>query len=469
MEIQNSFEEQMKKLELKKDRVSLGQRLKGKVVLVGSENVFVDIGLKQEAYIERAEFEIDNSELPKPGDEIELFVLSTKGGIRLGRALKGVADLEALKEAYRSEIPVEGKVLALKKGGFSVSLGGRNAFCPLSQITLGPVGDPESYIGKTMTFLICEMDSSGNDIVVSRREVLQRELKEKQESGMKSLTPGKVVKGIVKAIVPYGAFVEVGPMIQGLLHIKDMAWLPPENPEELLAIGQELEMMVKEVTVGPDGKLKISLSLKDLMPDPWSKIVERISVGDVVTGKVKRIVPYGAFVDIGGVEGLVHLSEMSYTKRVLKPEEVVSPGMEIKVMVKSIDAAGRKLSLSIKEVEGDPWADVQDRFRPGDVLEGTVNKRTKEGFLVSLEPGITGYLSRSSILEEGTLDPKSIREQDKLLVEIAEIVPKEKRIRLKIAKRQEDYDGYLPTNSQKLGSLGEYLKKALGDSGVKSA
>lgn len=464
-----SFEEQMKGMALKKERISVGQRVKGKVVLVGLENVFVDIGQKQEAFIERSEFEADNCELPKPGDEVELFVLSTKGGIRLGRALKYVTDLEALRDAFRSKIPVEGKVLALKKGGFSVSIGGRNAFCPLSQITLGPLGDPESFLGKTMTFLIQEMDGAGNNIVLSRKEVLQRELKEKHELGLKSIAPGKVVKGTVKTIVPYGAFIELGPMIQGLLHIRDMAWLPPEDPIELLRVGEELEVMVKEITNLPDGKTKISLSLKELVPDPWANINERISIGDVITGKVKRIVPYGAFVDIGGVEGLVHISEMSYIKRVLKPEEVVSPGQEIKVMVKAIDMEERKISLSIKEVEGDPWADVQDRFRLGDVVEGTVIKRTKDGFLISLEPGITGYLSRSSVLENGIMDPKSIREQDRLHVEIAEIVPKEKRIRLKVAKEQDDYEGYIPTNSQKLGSLGEYLKKALGDSSVKSA
>lgn len=469
MDVELSFEESMKELDLKRGMVSVGQRVKGRVVLVGSENVFVDIGLKQEAYVERGEFEAAGLELPKEGDEVELFVLSTKDGIRLGRAIKAGMDLEGLKGAYRSKIPLEGKVLGLKKGGYNVSIAGRVCFCPLSQISNGPVPDPEAMVGKTFTFLIQEMDGQGRDIVVSRKEVLIQEMKERQGLFVKKIMPGQVIRGIVRSTVPYGAFIEIGPKVQGLLHIKDMAWSPPDSVEEFLKVGQELEVMVKEVETLEDGRTKLSFSLKDLIPDPWQGIEERYSVGDIVEGKVKRIVPYGAFVDIGGVEGLVHISEMSYLRRITRPEDVVRLGQDIKVMIKSIDPKGRRLSLSLKDVEGDPWAGVPEKYKPGDLVEGVVSKRLREGYLVSLEPGVTGYLPRSSVVEDGLLDPKGIREQDRIWVEIVGVDLKEKRIRLRIGREKEELSGYNNKPDPRLGTLGEFLKKAFQDADSKTS
>ncbi|MFN3534135.1 MAG: S1 RNA-binding domain-containing protein [Desulfatiglandales bacterium] len=467
-DLESRFERSMEELQLKRERPQVGQKIKGKVVLVGQENIFLDIGLKKEAYAERGEFESAGQRIPQVGEEIELCVISTKGEIRLGRALRPGTQWDTLKEAFRSGVPVEGKVMGTRKGGFSVSLGGKVGFCPISQISLESRVNPESHIGKTYRFRILEMDSRGEDIVLSRKEVLLEELRERQRDYLKELRQNSIVRGKVKSITPYGAFVEIGPSLQGLLHIRDMAWYPPNSAEELLRPEQEIDVMIKELIPHKEGRFKISLSLKDLTPDPWEGIEKRLSLGDVVKAKVKRLMPYGAFVEAEGIEGLVHLSEMSYIRRIQRPEEILSVGQEIRVAVKALDPAQRKASFSLRDVEGDPWADVGERYRPNQKLTGTVTKRLKRGYLISLEPGVTGYLSMEALLEGGGLDSKGLREGEEVGVEIVEVKLKERRISLKPA-REEGYEPYLPGGETKLGSLGEYLKKALDERHAKAS
>jgi len=444
---------------------SPGEKVKGKVILVGSESIFVDIGLKQDAFVERSEYEALGLQIPKVGEEVELFVISYSGGqVRLGKAIRGGMDIIGLREAFQNKVPVEGKVLGTRKGGYLVSIGDKHAFCPSSQISLVSSEEPAAHVGKTYNFIITEMDGSGKNLVVSRREALVKELKERQEAFIKALKIGDVVKGVVRSIVPYGVFVEIGPNVQGLLHISELSWSRIRDPKELVQVGETLELSIKELQCLEDGNYKISLSLKDMVPDPWKEAESRFQIGDVVKGKVTRLVPYGAFVDIGGLEGLVHISEMSYTKRVLKPQEIVSEGQEIKVMIKALDIKEKRISLSIKEVEGDPWADVLDRFQVGQIVEGIVTKKMKDGYLVHIYPGITGYLSMRKLDESPLRDQRKLREQDRIRVKILEIHPKEKRILLDLGVEEADMFENVPRKEDNgsFGTLGDYLRKALG-------
>jgi len=444
---------------------SPGEKVKGKVILVGSESIFVDIGLKQDAFVERSEYEALGLQIPEVGEEVELFVISYTGGqVRLGKAIRGGMDLMALREAFQNRVPVEGKVLGTRKGGFLVSIGDKHAFCPSSQIGLSSSEEPEAHVGKTYNFIITEMDSSGKNLVVSRREALLKELKEKQDAFIKDLSIGQVIKGVVKSLVPYGVFVEIGPNVQGLLHISELSWSKIKDPKEMVQVGEALELSVKEIQRLEDGSYKISLSLKDMVPDPWIGAEKKFQVGDVVRGRVTRLVPFGAFVDIGGLEGLVHISEMSYTKKVLKPEEVVKEGQEIKVMIKAVDTVEKRISLSIKDVEGDPWADVLERFQVGQIVEGIVTKKMKDGYLVSISPGITGYLGMKKLLESPLGDQRKLREQDRIQVKILEIHPREKRMVLDLGVEEADmFENVLKKeNNGSFGTLGDYLKKALG-------
>ncbi len=330
-------------------RLQPGQKVTGTIITITGDSVFVDVGIKLDGIMDRKDIlDAEGNESVAPGDSIEVYVVGTSAGeIRLSRSMSG-AGMAALEDARDAGVPVDGRVTGTCKGGYTVSVMGKNAFCPGSQMDSVSVADAEALVGRTMQFLIIRVENRGRNIVVSRRALLDRERQENLEKVLASLN------------------VAVGDMVRA----------------KLLSVSKD-----------DKGRTRISLSRKKAEGDPWLQAADRLAAGTVVEGKVVRIAPFGAFVELlPGVEGLVHLSEMSWTKRVNKAEDVVNVGDVISVKIKEINVESRRISLSLRDAEGDPWQDADQRFAAGTVVTGTVESRSQFGLFVSLAPGITGLL-----------------------------------------------------------------------------
>ena len=448
--------------------LQVGDRISGEIISVGNDAVFVDTGTKIDGVVEKAELLDDKGEVPyKIGDALELYVVSVdENRIALSRGLSGTGGLMHLKDAARDATPVEGTVREQRKGGFDVTVFGRRAFCPISQIDLKYVENPQDYVGKTYMFSITEFEENGRNIVVSRREVLRKEVEEAGRIFYRDVSAGDTLKGAVTRIESYGAFVEVAPGIEGMVHVSEISWSKLAKPSDILAIGDQVEVLVLGIEK-PDGsnRLKISLSLKQISGDPWDRLEGRFAAGEKVEGIVTKCMSFGAFVEIApGIEGLIHISEMSYTRRILKPEDVVQEGESVHVVVKDTDLERRRISLSLRDAEGDPWLEVEEKYKIGQTVEGTVEKKEKFGFFVALSPGITGLLPRSKIAE--SVKPATIerlREGDAVTVLIEEIKAKDRRMTLAPGDSAGtgDWRSYAGDTGKGLGALGEKLQEAL--------
>jgi small subunit ribosomal protein S1 len=450
------------------ENIRIGEKIKGKVIDVGKEELFVDTGTKVDGVVDLKELLDESGEMPyRKGDTIELFVVAAdEGEIRLSRALAGVGGRHLLEEAHRSQMPIEGKVVETCKGGFRVQVLQRRAFCPVSQMDLAYIENAEDYVGETHRFVITRLEEGGKNIVLSRRRILEKEQKEAEKAFFDNLSVGDELQGRVTRLMPYGVFVELIPGVEGMVHISELSWSRLQRPEEVVQAGDTLKVRVLDIAAGERaGSRKIALSVKALEEDPWQGIAERFSIGEKVRGKVTRCAKFGAFVEITpGVEGLVHISEMSYLKRVIKPEEVVQPGDAVDVMIKEIDADQRRVSLSIRDAEGDPWIEVPDQYRVGQRLEGTLEKKEKFGYFVTLRPGVTGLMPKSKIHQAAV--PSTVekcKEGDRLAVLIDEINLTDRKITLRPADAgdAQDWQQYAGGSQGSLGSLGEKLQAAL--------
>jgi len=448
----------------------IGDRIRGRVISVGRDSVFVDTGAKTDGVVDREELQDEEGNVPfEVGDEIDLYVVGlTPDEIQLSKSFSGPGDPGVLREAFRNEVPVEGKVKAPCKGGFHVEVMKRRAFCPISQMDLRYVEDPSVYVGATYPFLITRFEENGRNIVVSRREILERESEEARKEFLEGLTEEAECEGIVTKLMPYGAFVELVPGLEGMIHISELSWSRIGKPEEVIHPGDRVKVRVIGIQEGPPGgRPRIGLSLKQMQGDPWERVREICKEGDRITGRVVRCADFGAFVEISpGVEGLVHVSEMSHVKRILKPEEVVQAGEEVTVLVKQIDESRRRISLSIRDVEGDPWSRVEDTFRPGQVVDGTVEREERYGFFVTLAPGITGLLHRSkleNLQDAGALE--NVRRGDQIRVMVESVDTAQRRIALGIKEEtgESDWRAQPGASDSGMGSLGEQLEKALKD------
>jgi len=447
----------------------VGDRIKGRIISVGKESVFVDTGTKIDGVVDKAELLDPKGHFSyKEGDELELYVTSKRGDeIRLSRAFSGAeGGIYALLEAHRSGIPVEGKVKGLVKGGYQVEVMQKRAFCPMSQMDLRFQDKPEENVGKTYEFLITQFEEQGKNIVLSRRELLRREQEKALKGFVAGLKAGDQLPGTVTRLMPYGAFIELFPGLEGMVHLSELSWSRVEKAEDILS--PNAPVTVKVIGIGPGakpGSLKISLSLKQVTGDPWQGVEDKFHIGERVNGKVTRCTGFGAFVEIApGIEGLVHLSEMSYRKRVTKAEEVVKPGEMVPLVIKEIDPQRRRISLSIKDAEGDPWIDVPEKFRVGQRVEGVVEKREKFGYFVSLDPGITGLLPLSKIKAASKPSQyEKLQEGDKVTVVIEEIHPEERKITLAPGDSTEegDWQSFAKKEEQSSSILGQKLHKAM--------
>jgi small subunit ribosomal protein S1 len=451
-----------------KDDLQVGDKISGKIIAIEKDTVFIDTGTKIDGAAEKQELLDDNQEFPYDvGDTLALYVVSMgEDEIRLSRALSGIGGYHMLKDAFDGAVPVEGKVIAQCKGGFHVEILKRRAFCPISQMDVKFVEDLEPYIGNTYSFLITRLEENAKNIVVSRRALLAEALEKERQAFYEKLVPGDVYEGTVTKLMPYGAFVELTPGVEGMVHISEVRWSRVENLEEVLAVSESVTVRVLGVKEGnKPGLKKIELSIKQVQGDPWQTVGDKYSPGDLVQGTVARCMKFGAFVELeAGIEGLVHISEMSYTRRIHNPEDVVRVGETVTVLVKEIDPDRRRIALSIKEIEGDPWAQVLDDFRVGQKLSGTLEKKESFGCFINLKPGITGLLPKSKISAAGinaAID--KLKDGQHLTVIIESINPAERKISLSPGDgvAETDWQQFSKDESASLGDLGEKLKQAL--------
>ena len=452
------------------ENLRVGNKVKGKIISIGQDALFIDIGGKIDGFVDKAEVLDEQGEIPyDEGDGIELYVVSMdESEIKLSRALSGIGGLDILQDAYANEVPLQGKVTQTCKGGFNVDILHRRAFCPISQIDLKFVETPDDYVGQAFNFLITQLEESGKNIVVSRKILLQREQAKSAEQFYKTLNIGSILDGRITRIVPYGAFVELAAGVEGMVHISELSWSRIENPEEVISSGETITVKVIDIKDGDGPSLKkIALSVKQLGSDPWDTAGDRFKFGDKVTGKVTQCVKFGAFVEIApGVEGLVHISEMSYIKRVLNPADEVNHGQTVSVMIKEVDPDKRRISLSLRDAEGDPWLNVPEKYQAGQAVEGVIEKKESFGYFITLEPGITGLLPKSNINKAAT--PRMIeklKEGDTVRVIIEKIHASDRKITLCPADLAEesDWKTFTKDSQKSMSPLAEKLQKALND------
>ena len=448
--------------------IGVGDKISGKIVSIGKDSVFVDTGSKIDGAVDKAELLDKNGELSlAEGDTIELYVVALSDEeIKLSKALSGIGGLNMLKEAYNKAVPVEGKISETCKGGVRVEILQRKAFCPVSQIDINFVEDPADFVGQTFNFLVTTFEENGRNIVVSRRELLAREQEKVRKEFYQTLSVDATLDGTVTRIMPYGAFVQLASGVEGLVHISEMSWSKSAKAESLANVADSVR--VKVIGIEPDkkpGLLKISLSMKQLAEDPWDSAVEQFHQGDKVQGTVTRCANFGAFVELApGIEGLVHISEMSYTKRVLKPEEIVTAGQTVAVLIKEVDLEKRRLSLSIRDAEGDPWVDITGKYKIGQSVEGILEKKEKFGYFINLEPGITGLLPMSNLNRAAKpAELAKLKEGDRIPIIIEAINPGERKITLTPTDTadEQNWQSFSDTSATSLGALGDQLQRAL--------
>lgn len=398
-----------------------GDSLTGTIVSISGDDAYVSYGGPMEAVIATAE--IEEKQL---GDTVEATVVETSPQVRISRKmLLRRASIDALRAFYENRLPVEGKIGARNKGGFDVSVGGIRAFCPLSQITLGKIEDPESFLGQTFEFLITEMSDDGRKLVVSRAALLKEAASSRAEEIRKNLQLGDVYGGRVKTIVPFGAFVDIGG-VEGLLHVSEMSRRRVTDPNEIVTIGQEID--VKIIKIEKDGK-RLSFSAKDLEPDPWEYAWEKYQPGTQFTGTVVRKADFGIFVEVEpGLDGLVHLSQLPLGTG--KDDAGLAIGAAVSGWVREVDPERKRLSLALREVATeDPWEFATTKYPLGRIVDGVVERASAPGVFVSLEPGLTGLIPASE-LPHG-VDPASVHQPgEKLPVKVISMDPERRRIAL---------------------------------------
>ncbi len=453
-----SFEELFESFDKKVGQeLKQGDMVEGQIIAIGKSSVYIDTGTKSDGVVDKIELLDENGEFPfQVNDIIKLYVVSlSESEVILSKAISGAGKATMLEDAYRSRTPVEGKVTETIKGGFSIDILGKRAFCPVSQIDVRYVETPDDYLGQTHHFLITRFEENGRNIVVSRRELLAEQMKEEQDAFLKKVSEGDVVQGNVTKLMPFGAFVEIAPGLEGMVHISELSWSRVEKPEEVVQPSDALAVRILKIEKTGDNP-KISLSIKQTSGNPWDDMGSTFSPGDQVSGKVVRLAAFGAFVEIApGVDGLVHISEMSHVRRVLRPEDEVQQGETIQVVIKAIDMDAKRISLSMKDALGDPWTGASAKYIPGSVVDAVLEKKEGFGFFIRVEPGITGLMPMSSIRQsEGQSGYDSLKPGDELKALVQEVDEDNRRMTL-VPPDQKDPDNWKQfAKEQKSKSLG---------------
>lgn len=411
-----------------------GSMVKGKVVKIENGFVIVDAGLKSESEIPEEQFKNAQGELEvKVGDTVDVALESVESGngetvLSREKAKRNEA-WKKLEDAFNNKETVNGTIDGKVKGGFTVQLGGIRAFLPGSLVDIRPVRDTTPLEGKELQFKVIKLDQKRNNVVVSRRAVIEAEHSTDREKILSTLAEGQVVKGIVKNLTDYGAFVDLGG-VDGLLHITDMAWKRVKHPSEIVTVGQEIQVKVLKFD---RERQRVSLGLKQLGEDPWTDVAARFPVGTVLEGKVTNLTDYGCFVEIAdGVEGLVHVSEMDWTNKNIHPSKVVSVGDTVKVKVLDIDQERRRISLGLKQCKPNPWVEFAENHTKGDRVTGKVKSITDFGIFIGLDGGIDGlvHLSDISWQQNGEDAVRNFKKGDELTAVVLQVDPDRERISL---------------------------------------
>ncbi len=427
---------------LASQRIRPGQILTGRVIEVSADKVVVSAGLKSEAVIDINQFKNERGEVEvKPGDDVEVALDSVEDGsgeTRLSREkAKRARTWERLESAFEKSEVVTGLINGRVKGGFTVEIDFVRAFLPGSLVDVRPVRDPSYLEGKTLEFKIIKLDQKRNNVVVSRRAVVEQEYSAERSELLDKLQEGAVVRGVVKNLTDYGAFVDLGG-IDGLLHITDMAWKRVKHPSEVVNVGDEIEVRILKFD---RERQRVSLGLKQLGADPWQNIARRYPSGTRLFGKVTNIADYGCFVEIEeGVEGLVHVSEMDWTNKNVNPSKVVHIGEEVEVMVLDIDEERRRISLGIKQCKPNPWREFADNYNRGDKVSGQIRSITDFGLFIGLPGGIDGLVHLSD-LSWDVAGEEAVRQYQKgqtVEAVVVAIDPERERISLSVKQLAKD-------------------------------
>ncbi|MEL7537596.1 MAG: 30S ribosomal protein S1 [Pseudomonadota bacterium] len=427
---------------LASQQIKPGSILNGKVVSVNSDVVIVNAGLKSEAVIPVEQFQNEKGELEVAvGDDVEVALDAVEDGFgetRLSREkAKRARTWTRLEDAFEKGEIVSGIINGRVKGGFTVEIDNVRAFLPGSLVDVRPVRDPAYLEGKDLEFKVIKLDQKRNNVVVSRRAVVEDDYSAEREQLLKTLQEGKTVKGIVKNLTDYGAFVDLGG-IDGLLHITDMAWKRVKHPSEVVNVGEEIEVRILKFD---RERQRVSLGIKQLGADPWQNISRRYPTTTRLFGKVTNIADYGCFVEIEeGVEGLVHVSEMDWTNKNVNPSRVVQIGDEVEVMVLEIDEDRRRISLGIKQCKPNPWAEFAATYNRGDRVKGQIKSITDFGIFIGLEGGIDGLVHLSDITWEsdGEDAVRNYQKGQEIEAVVLSIDPERERISLGIKQLDGD-------------------------------
>ncbi len=442
------FSESVKNQDMKS-----GEVISAEVVRVEHNFVVVNAGLKSESYIPREEFLNDQGEIEvQAGDFVSVAIDSLENGygdtiLSRDRAKRLSAWL-SLEKALESGEMITGTITGKVKGGLTVMTNGIRAFLPGSLVDVRPVKDTTPYEGKTMEFKVIKLDRKRNNVVLSRRSVLEENMGEERQKLLENLQEGSVVTGVVKNITDYGAFVDLGG-IDGLLHITDMAWRRVRHPSEVLTVGQEVEAKVLKFD---QDKNRVSLGVKQLGADPWVGLARRYPQGTRLFGKVTNLTDYGAFVEVEtGIEGLVHVSEMDWTNKNVDPRKVVSLGEEVEVSVLEIDEDRRRISLGMKQTRANPWEEFANNFKKGDKIKGAIKSITDFGVFIGLAGGIDGlvHLSDLSWNESGEEVVRNYKKGDEIEAVVLAIDTEKERISLGVKQLEGDpFNNYASANDK---------------------
>ncbi len=405
-----------------------GQALQGTVIAVSADSVYLDIGFKTEGILPLADFQ---NEAVKPGDKLPVTIKGRdpEGYYQLTRGrMERPRDWSALEKAFNEKVAIAGTVTGVVKGGLSVDVGVR-AFMPASRSGVREAAELEKLVGQEIRCRIIKLDVTDEDVVVDRRAVAEEEERAAKERRFAEIKEGDTVHGEVRSVTDYGAFVDIGG-VDGLLHVGDISWGRVSRPADVLSPGQQIEAKVLKVD---SERRRIALGLKQFQPDPWDSAAERYRQGERVRGVVSRLADFGAFVELEpGIEGLIHLSEMSWSKKARKPGDVVKAGESVEAVILAVNAGERRIALGLKQALGDPWAEVTRKFPVGSVIEGPVTSLTKFGAFVQLADGLEGMIHISDITAEKRLNHPGdmLRVGQPVRAQVLEIDTEKRRLHL---------------------------------------
>jgi len=431
------FEESLKELDM-----APGSIVTGTVVAIDNDFVIVNAGLKSEGVIPLEQFRNDKGECDlKVGDEVRVALESLEDGfgstVLSRERAKRMEAWGVLEEAYEAGSSVHGHIVGRVRGGLTVNVNGLNAFLPGSLVDIRPLRDTAHLEGQELELRIVKLDARSNNLVVSRRAVLEEAYSQEREKLLEKMEEGLVVKGIVKNLTDYGAFIDLGG-IDGLLHITDIAWKRVKHPSEVLNVGDEIDVKVLKYDVE---RKRVSLGLKQLQEDPWNKLTAEYSTGSRVKAKVTNLTDYGCFAEIApGIEGLVHVSEMDWTNKNIHPSKVVQVGDEVEVMILDIDQQRRRISLGMKQCQANPWEQFAGQYAKGDLIKGRVRSITDFGVFIGLNGGIDGLVHLSDLSWDlpGEEAMKAYNKGDEVEALVLSVDPERERIALGIKQLNSD-------------------------------